>query len=146
VHTITIKGKIKAQTIRTDGYLTVLLSNSQKEERVSVHRLVALHFIPNTKNKPQVDHIDRNRTNNHVDNLRWATQSENSVNSGRRRGKYKGVSENKNGCVKPYRARIMVNKKEISIGRYWTQKEAAIAYDKKAKEIFGNYATLNFED
>lgn len=48
-----------------------------------VHRLVAETFIPNPENKPCVDHIDRNPANNHVDNLRWVTYSENNYNSNR---------------------------------------------------------------
>lgn len=45
-----------------------------------VHRMVAETFIPNPENKPQVDHIDTNRFNNRIDNLRWVTQSENNLN------------------------------------------------------------------
>ena len=45
-----------------------------------LHRIVAQLFIPNPENKPQVDHIDTDRNNNRVDNLRWVTQSENNLN------------------------------------------------------------------
>lgn len=47
----------------------------------AVHRAVAECFIPNPDNKPTVDHIDRNRSNNCVSNLRWATHSEQRINS-----------------------------------------------------------------
>jgi hypothetical protein len=65
-----------------DGYLCVDLYKNGKRKTCKIHRLVAQAFIPNPENKPQVDHIDRDRTNNHVDNLRWATSSENSQNTG----------------------------------------------------------------
>ena len=55
-----------------DGYLQVRLSKDRKGKWCKVHRLVAQTFIPNTENKPTVDHIDRNKLNNFVGNLRWA--------------------------------------------------------------------------
>lgn len=68
---------IKKPTLnKRNGYLVVDLYKDNKREKVTVHRLVAEAFIPNPENKPTVDHIDGNRQNNSVDNLRWATYSE----------------------------------------------------------------------
>ena len=62
------------------GYLFVGLCKNGKCERLLVHRLVATAFIPNPDNKPCIDHINTNRTDNSVDNLRWTTQKENCNN------------------------------------------------------------------
>ena len=59
------------------GYMTVGIGYKM----LKVHRLVAEAFIPNPNNKPQVDHITRDKTDNRVENLRWATPSENSRNT-----------------------------------------------------------------
>lgn len=70
-----------------DGYLRVPLTDSslnQKQCHKLVHRLVAIAFIENPDNKPEVDHIDQDKTNNHVSNLRWAdkyAQQRNSPNN-----------------------------------------------------------------
>ena len=59
------------------GYLRIDLSNERGRHVFSVSRLVAMTFIPNPYNKPEVNHIDGNKENNLVDNLEWATRSEN---------------------------------------------------------------------
>ena len=63
-------------TLSIDGYVQV---NINKQLR-RVHRLVAQAFIPNPEDKELVDHIDGNRTNNHINNLRWVTAEENANN------------------------------------------------------------------
>lgn len=62
---------------RGNGYLRVMV----KGKTYSVHRIVAETFISNPDNKPTVDHIDRNRKNNTVSNLRWANRHEQNLNT-----------------------------------------------------------------
>ena len=71
-----VKGRIRKSKI-DNGYEKIILSKNSKPTTVRVHRLVAQTFIPNPDNKPQVNHIDGNKLNNHVDNLEWVTGDEN---------------------------------------------------------------------
>ena len=71
------------------GYLQTAFSGKRKY----IHRLVAEHYIPNPENKATVDHIDRDKNNNRVDNLRWATMKEQKQNQ----KLYKIRTDNKSG-------------------------------------------------
>ena len=62
------------------GYMRVGLSKDGKKKFLYVHRLIALAFIHNPLNKPCIDHINRIRDDNRIENLRWVTYSENSQN------------------------------------------------------------------
>jgi len=72
--------KFLSQHLNNEGYYCTSLWDGQKGITMRVNRLIALTFIPNPENKPTVDHIDRDRTNNHVKNLRWATWEEQADN------------------------------------------------------------------
>ena len=63
-------------TLQPDGYYRIHI----RHKMYKVHRLVAETFIPNPDNKPLIDHIDRNPSNNDVSNLRWVTHQENMNN------------------------------------------------------------------
>jgi len=62
------------------GYYQVSLCKNGIAKSHHIHRLLAEHFIENPENKEQVDHLDRNRKNNKINNLRWVTRCENQQN------------------------------------------------------------------
>ena len=135
--------RILKACINGTGYPSVTLSNNLGVKTNFCHRLVAREFIDNPNNKLCVDHIDRNKLNNNIDNLRWVTHQENmnqskTINT---TSKYKGVSLKK-GTVK-WIAQIRLNNKIHYIGVFKNEKDAAIAYNKKASELFGEFASLN---
>lgn len=73
-----IKGKMLKQGL--NRYLTVSLNKNGKTKTVTVHKLVAKHFIPNPNNLSEIDHINTDKTDNRVENLRWVTHRENQNN------------------------------------------------------------------
>lgn len=74
--------RIKGRSL-PNGYLRVYVRRDSDYKRIDmyIHRLVALAFIPNPENKKFVNHIDTNRSNNHVNNLEWCTSKENNQHS-----------------------------------------------------------------
>ena len=122
-------GKILMPCLRGD-YFTVKLYKNGKEKKKSLHCLVAETFIENTAKLLFVDHISRNKKDNRVDNLRWATKSmniRNSLSSLNARSKYNGVYLPKGRYL--WKAQIKVNKVSIYIGSFKKETEAAKAFN-----------------
>ena len=95
------------------GYRAVELCMNNNRYTVGIHRLVALTFIPNPENKPEVNHKDRNKSNNNVENLEWVTQSENVAHAYRH-----GVEPRLTHQDQPFQKEILdiiENKKYFSI-------------------------------
>lgn len=67
--------------IVNSGYKMYHLKFDGKVHKMLEHRLVAMEYIANPENKPQVNHIDENKLNNHVSNLEWVTPAENNRHS-----------------------------------------------------------------
>lgn len=82
----TVKSVYVSKTLKPrtagKGYLCYQLRNSNGKKNEYIHRLVALTFIPNPDNLPQVDHMDGDKTNNHVSNLRWVDNRTNMLSFG----------------------------------------------------------------
>lgn len=100
--------------------------------------------IMNAPNKLQVDHINHNTLDNRKQNLRLCTNAENQCNQKgyeNTTSKYKGVCWHKRDKV--WTAQIQRNKKQVHLGYFDSEIQAAKAYNKKAKELFGEYTLSN---
>lgn len=153
-------GKIKNSTDKvlqnlkqSQGYNAIELYHDKDHKRFLVHRLVALHFIPNTENKPYVNHIDGNKRNNAVSNLEWVTNSENIIHAretglnpynyptagkkleGQRKGtsSYYGVAWDK--ARNKWRSAVRYNNKVYKQKRFNTEIEAAVHYNNLLDEL-----------
>ena len=139
----TTTGRILTGTKDKLGYVRVGLLRDGRFTSRLMHRLVAIAFLDNPDNKPNIDHIDHNPSNNAISNLRWATQQENTWNQVQQKHAgcdFKGV--HKDGDR--WRAQIQKNGRRKHLGRFETQQEAAKAYLDAAKQDFGEFAYSNF--
>jgi len=73
--------RLMNQTIKYNGYKTIMFSINNNHKRFHVHRIVAQTFILNIENKPQVNHKNGIKADNRVENLEWVTASENSIHA-----------------------------------------------------------------
>lgn len=123
------------------GYQRVSLYSAERKKKLhSVHRLIAIAFIPNPENKPEVNHRDGNKANNAVSNLEWVTSSENQLHAFAHglqstpkgavgyklgyRSKYHNVTyhKSKNKWV----AQITLKGKSVGYKMFHTEEEAAL--------------------
>lgn len=127
-----------AGTLHRTGYVHITINR----KIYKAHRL-AYKMYYGSDPVDQVDHIDCDRSNNRIANLRDATPSQNHANtkrSGTNTSGFKGVCPNPNSRKNPWRAQIEINNKNIYLGSHKTKEEAALAYEKAAKEHHGDFA------
>ncbi len=128
------------QQFNTKKYYIVSLYNNNNKKSFLLHRLLALAFIPNPNNLPSVDHIDINPLNNNLENLRWASQTKQTINQNIRITNttgYQGVYYRKNGNI--YTTTWIINKKRhsksFSIKKYGKEEALQLAIEfRKAME------------
>jgi hypothetical protein len=109
------------------GYHRVGLYNP-KRKNLSVHKLVAEHYIPNPDNKPEADHIDRDIDNNDVSNLRWVTHRENCENRGEHKKSSRNTSGHKNIFFRQQRQTWIYQQEEPFVRRSFKSKTDAICF------------------
>ena len=141
-------GKILKHIDNNHGYLQVGLHKNGTKKFFRIHRLIALYFIPNPEKLPFIDHIDRNRTNNSISNLRWISQSNNLRNITKRQNtssKFIGVCFDK--ARGKYRAAIRFDNNKKCIGYYEKEEDAGLAFDNFVKQHnLTEFYDLNFPD
>jgi len=131
------KVRIRKPGLSSSGYYIMRLCKAGKPYQFGLQRIIAQCFIPNPDGKPCVDHIDRDPLNNHCNNLRWCTGSENGANRpGTSLTGYKGVHRS----LEKFYAKIYFKTKFIYLGTFDTALLAHQAYTIKARELFGEFA------
>ena len=138
-------GRILKPGWGTGGYLKVTLCKDSKKFTCRIHKLVANEFIDNPNNKKCIDHINNDRVDNTVTNLRFATYSENQRNKPKKQNtssQYLGVC----WCKTKQRWHCRVrdeNSKYNHLGYFENEKDAGLAYNKYVSANFPEFGKLN---
>lgn len=116
-----------------------------KSHLILMHRAIWEHHHGLILKGFEIDHIDGDGLGNRLVNLRTCTRSQNNANQRKTRGlsSFKGVTWNRNNRL--WKAQIQYEGRQINIGHFESETEAARAYDAKARELFGEFASTNFE-
>jgi len=135
----TVNEKILKENLDANGYFHVVLFNEGKGHTIKIHKLVAIEFLNHKtgSRKIVVDHIDSDKTNNKLENLRIVTQRFNTIKDMKKgTSKYVGVSWCKSRGK--WRSQITSNRKRKCIGLFDKEEDAAEAYKKELSLIIKN--------
>ena len=137
------RNKYLKKKIHKQGYYEIRLCKNAKLKQFRLHRLVYEAHNGTIPDKMQVDHIDNNKQNNNIENLRLVTNSQNKMNSKTYKNNlstgYKCITKTK---YNTYQVEIKKNKKKVYQKTFKTIQEAIINRDIKLKEIHGEYANF----
>jgi hypothetical protein len=117
------RGKERILKIHDNGKGYYIVSLGRKRKDVKVHRLVAKEFIPNPKNKKEVNHIDGNTKNNSVNNLEWVTHSENCIHYTNELSQHNGQFKMKKVIMKSIDGNFIKKFRSVSEAVRWLKKE-----------------------
>ena len=135
----------RADTLRPDGYTRIRLTVNGKYRSYQAHRLAWL-YVHGDLPEYEIDHINRNRTDNRLANLRPATSAENKRNVPARKTNksgYKGVVDaSAVNPSKPWCAYIQINRKNRNLGYFYTKQEASAAYKAASLSLHGEFSTF----
>jgi hypothetical protein len=120
-----ISGKELKKRKHSSGHLSVMLYKESKSKAFQIHRLVLNAFKSNDENKPCVNHIDNDPSNNNINNLEWVTYRENtchyhSINP--LTSKYTGVCYDK--ARNKWKSKAQIKNKQYNLGRFDTEEQA----------------------
>ena len=143
-----LTGKILVPFWDQNGYAMVSLWKDGRGKTYRIHQLVAKCFVPKPESdeKLEVDHINKDKTNNNISNLMWKTSRQNMWNRSKIRkatsSKYIGVYLNKSNHM--WKSHIRQNDgRNTHLGYFHNEKDAARAYNAKAYELRGDLAKIN---
>ena len=133
---------IQSNWFFSNGYAAKHRGRWPKQKIIYMHR-----EIMNPRHKLEIDHINMDKLDNRRANLRICTRSQNAANSNtkiRSASGYRGLRWRKD--IRKWQVCIIKDRKAYNLGVFTDAKEAAHAYDKAAKQLFGYFANLNFPD
>jgi hypothetical protein len=130
-----VKGKELTPFISNCGYVRIAIRKDGKPIKYSVHRLVAEAFVTREDGREFVNHLDKDKLNNHYSNLEWVSMIENACHRNdktKTTSKYVGVSWIK--AKQKYVATMCINQKQKTIGHFLTEEDAYAARCKYEKD------------